>query len=104
MLALLTKFFYKTLKPRKKASPLQVLEFQNECVALLQKLTNKLLEHCHLQYAIVRQRICMDPRYMAKNPDFAISKCSSSLQQLISKRLESAVQSFHYRGAGVPQR
>lgn len=80
MLALLAKFFYKRLKRR---------EFQNECVVLLQKLTNKLLECCPLQYAIVRQLTCMDPRYMAKNPDSAISKCSGLLQQLISKKLES---------------
>ena len=42
-----------------------------------------------MQYAIVRQLTCMDPRYMAKNPDSAISKCSGLLQQLISKTLES---------------
>ena len=53
------------------------------------ELTNKLLERCPLQYAIVRQLTCMNPRYMAKNPDSAISKCSSLLQQLISKNLES---------------
>jgi len=31
----------------------------------------------------------MDPRYMANNPDSAISKCSGLLQQLISKELVS---------------
>ena len=83
------KILLQEAQTKKKASPLQVLEFQNECVVLLQKLTNKLLERCPLQYAIVRQLTCMDPRYMAKNPDSAISKCSGLLQQLISKKLES---------------
>lgn len=83
------KILLQEAQAKKKASPLQVLEFQNECIVLLQKLTNKLLEHCPLQYAIVRQLTCMDPRYMAKNPDSAISKCSGLLQQLISKKLES---------------
>ena len=84
MLALLAKFFYERLQQRKRqAHKLQVLEFQNECIVLLQKLTSKLLEHCPLQYAIVRHLICMDPRYMAKNPDSAISKCSGLLQKLI---------------------
>ena len=79
------KILVQEAQAKKKASPLQVLEFQNECIVLLQKLTNKLLERCPLQYAIVRQLTCMDPRYMAKNPDSAISKCSGLLQQLISK-------------------
>lgn len=83
------KILLQEAQAKKKASPLQVLEFQNECIVLLQKLTNKLLERCPLQYAIVRQLTCMDPRYMAKNPDSAISKCSGLLQQLISKKLES---------------
>jgi len=83
------KILLQEAQAKKKASPLQVLEVQNECIALLQKLTNKLLERRPLQYAIVRQLTRMDPRYMAKNPDSAISKCSGLLQQLISKNLES---------------
>ena len=82
------KIILQEAQAKKKASRLQVLEFQNECIVLLQKLTNKLLERCPLQYAIFRQLTCMDPRYMAKNPDSAISKCSGLLQQLISKKLE----------------
>jgi len=83
------KILLQEAQAKKKASPLQVLEFQNERIVLLQKLTNKLLECCPLQYAIVRQLTCMDPRYMAKNPDSAISKCSGLLQQLISNELVS---------------
>ena len=83
------KILLQEAQAKTKASPLQVLEFQNECIVLLQKLTYKLLERCPLQYAIVRQLTCMDPRYMAKNPDSAISKCSGLLQQLISKKPES---------------
>lgn len=47
------------------------------------------MERCPLQYAIVWQLTCMDPKYVAKNPDSSISKCSGLLQQLISKKLES---------------
>lgn len=48
---------------KKKASPLQVLEFKKECIVLLQQLANKLLERCPLQYAVLRHITRLDPRY-----------------------------------------
>ena len=37
------KILLQEAQAKKKASPLQVLKFQNECIVMLQKLTNKLL-------------------------------------------------------------
>jgi len=82
------KIIVQEAEAKKKASPLQVLEFKKERIVLLQKLRNKLLERCTLQYATVRQLTCLEPRYMAQNPDSAVSKCFSLLQQLISKKME----------------
>ena len=89
------KILLQEAQAKKKASPLHVLE----CIVLLHKLRNKLLEHCPLQYAIFRQLTCMDPRYMAKNPDSAISKCSGLLQQLISKKTGVPRLVRHYPSA-----
>ena len=56
---------------------------------LLQKLSNKLLERCPLQYSVVRNLICLDPKYIANSPESAVSKCSNLLQHLITKKLKS---------------
>lgn len=56
------KIIMQEAEAKKKASPRQVLEFIKECTVPLQKLTNKVLERCSLQYAIVRQLTCLDPR------------------------------------------
>ena len=78
-----------TAEADKKASQLQVFEFKRGCLVLLQKLSNKLLERYPLQYSVVRNLICLDPKYIANSPESAVSKCSNLLQHLITKKIKS---------------
>ena len=50
------------LQKKKKVSGRQIFEYQNECQVFLQSLTVKLLERCPLQYPVVRNIVCLDPK------------------------------------------
>lgn len=82
-----SKMAVQKAKESKTVSPLQILEFQNECVEFLQKLASKLLERCPLQYPVVRYLVSLDPAFIANKPDTAISYFSSLLQKLISCKI-----------------
>ena len=55
-----------------KVSPLQLLEFQNECITFCQKLASKLMERCPLQYPMVSYLTSLDPVFMVKDADAAV--------------------------------
>ena len=62
------------LQKKKKVNERQIFEYQNDCQVFLQSLTVKLLERCPLQYPVVRNIVCLDPKYMAAHPDQAMHK------------------------------
>ena len=74
------------VEKEKKASELQVFEFQKECITFLQYLTSKLLERCPLKYQVIRVLNACDPRYFIQNPDQAIKK----FEILLCKFLETS--------------
>ena len=75
---------------KKKVSERQVFEYQNEYQVFLQSLTVKLLERCPLQYPIVRNIVCLDPKYMAAHPDQAMNKMRQLLEKLMNLKQRSA--------------
>ena len=83
------KMIVQEVAEKKEASPLQILELQNECIAFLQKLSYKLMERCPLQYLVVRYLVSLDPTYLANKPKSSANKFESLLQQLISHKLKS---------------
>ena len=70
------------LQKKKKVGERQILEYQNECQVFLESLTVKLLERCPLQYPVVRNIVCLDPKYMAAHPDQAMDKMRQLLMNL----------------------
>ena len=68
----------------------QIFECQNECQVFLQSLTVKLLERCPLQYPVVRNIVCLDPKYMAAHPDQAMDKMRQLLEKLMNLKQRSA--------------
>ena len=68
----------------------QIFEYQNECQVFLQSLTVKLLERCTLQYPVVRNIVCLDPKYMAAHPDQAMDKTRQLLEKLMILKQRSA--------------
>ena len=78
------------LQRKKKVSERQILECQNECQVFLQSLTAKLLDRCPLQYPVVRNIVCLDPKYMAGHPDEATDKMRKLLEKLMNLKQRSA--------------
>ena len=78
------------LQKKKKVSERQIFEYQNECQVFLQSLTVKLLERCPLQYPVVRNIVCLDPKYMAAHPDQAMDKMRQLLEKLMNLKQRSA--------------
>ena len=78
------------LQKKKKVSERQIFEYLNECQVFLQSLTVKLLERCPLQYPVVRNIVCLDPKYMAAHPDQSMDKMRQLLEKLINLKQRSA--------------
>ena len=78
------------LQKKKKVSERQIFEYQNECQVFLQSLTVKLLERCPLQCPVMRNIVCLDPKYMAAHPDQAMDKISQLLKNLMNLKQRSA--------------
>ena len=77
------------LQKKKKMSERQIYEYQNEYQVFLQSLTVKLLERCPLQYPVVRNIVCLDPKYMAAHPDQAMDM-RQLLENLMNLKQRSA--------------
>ena len=76
------------LEKSKKVTPLQMLEFQNECQSFLKALSAKMLERCPLMYPIVRYLTSLDPRFMKEDPSRAQQRFEKLLLKLLQcKRL-----------------
>ena len=76
------------LEKSKKVTPLQMLEFQNECQPFLKALSAKMLERCPLKYPIVRYLTSLDPRFMKEDPSRAQQRFEKLLLKLLQcKRL-----------------
>ena len=75
---------------KKKVSERQLFEYQNECQVFLQSLTVNLLERCPLQYPVVRNIVCLDPKYMAAHPDQTMDKMRQLLEKLMNLKQRSA--------------
>ena len=73
-----------------KVSPLQLLEFQNECITFCQKLASKLMERCPLQYPVVRYLTSLDPVFMVKDADAAVRCFIKLLETLINSKIKNA--------------
>ena len=78
------------LQKKKKVSERQLFEYQNECQVFLQSLTVKLLQRCPLQYPVVRNNVCLDPKYMAAQPEQTIDKMRQLLEKLMNLKWRSA--------------
>ena len=78
------------LQKKKKVSERQIFEYQNECQVFLQSLTVKLFERCSLQYPVVRNIVCLDPKYMAAHPDQAMDQMRQLLEKLMNLKQRSA--------------
>jgi len=81
------KMLVQDIQTKKEASPLQILEFYNGCIAFYQQLSRKLMERCPLQYAIVRHSVSLNPKYIVAKPDTSSERFSNLLKALISKKL-----------------
>ena len=68
----------------------QTFEYKNECQVFLQSLTVKLLERYPLQYSVVMNVVCLDPKYMAAHPDQAMDKMRQLLEKLMNLKQRSA--------------
>lgn len=78
----------KELLSSKKISEKRELEFRMDCRQCLQTLAGKLQGKCPLQYTLVRNMDCLDPREMASNQDSCIKKLKRILKVLTdSKRV-----------------
>ena len=73
-----------------KVSPLQLTDFQNECITFCQKLACKLTERCPLQYPVVRYLTSLDPEFMVKDPEAAVKCFSKLLETLINGKVKNA--------------
>ena len=78
------------LQKKKKVSERQIFEYQNERQMFLQSLTVTFLEMCPLQYPVVRNIVCLDPKYMAAHPDQALDKMRQLLEKLRNLKQRSA--------------
>ena len=78
------------LQKKKKVSERQIFEYRNECQVFQQTLTVKLLERCPSQYPVVRNIVCLDPKYMASHPDQAMDKMRQLLEKLMNLKQRSA--------------
>ena len=73
-----------------KVSPLQLTEFQNECITFCQKLASKLMARCPLQYPVVRYLTSLDPEFMVKDPEAAVRCFTKLLETLINSKIKNA--------------
>ena len=85
-----TKVLVKKAVDAGKVSPLQLTEFQNECITFCQKLASKLMERCPLQYPIVRYLTSLDQEFMIKDPEASLRCFTKLLETLIT--LKSKLQ------------
>ena len=83
------KMSMQKMQSTKEATPLQILEFQNNCLTFLQQLSRKLMERSPLKYKMARNLMSLNPMYIASSPESATTRFSNVLQQLISHKMKS---------------
>ena len=66
----------------KKASKLQIFEFEQVC-----KMTEKILERSPLKFTLIRALNALDPKFIASHPKKAIEKMEVILQKLMNTKL-----------------
>jgi hypothetical protein len=75
-----------------RVSPLQVLEFKNQCLGVLRALVAKIQERCPLKYSFVRSLHALDPKAIIANPDSVQRSFSTIAKKMSSANIRSVAQ------------
>jgi hypothetical protein len=79
----------KKLLANKKISERDIIEFQHGCKNFMVAVVAHLLEKCPIVYKLVRNMVCLDPSFIALQPNAACNKFKHVVNSLVeAKRLE----------------
>lgn len=68
------------------ATAKQKLDFNNDCMSVLQRMCKKISERCPLKYSLVRNLNCLDPRFLVSHEQQAVNKFSYILKTLLEHK------------------